>query len=51
MRYQLVKKGKKEITEVKSELDSKTIIRIANMDEVKHKIVRLMGKSFEKYYL
>jgi transposase len=39
------------ITEVKIEEDSKTIIKIANVDEVKDKIIRLMGKNCEKYYL
>ena len=38
------------ITEVKVEVDSKVITKIANMDEVKSKIIRLMGKSCEKYY-
>jgi transposase len=41
----------REITEVKIEVDSKVIIEIANMSEVKHKIIRLMGKNCEKYYL
>jgi len=41
----------REITEVKIEVDSKVIIEIANMNEVKHKIIRLMGKNCEKYYL
>jgi hypothetical protein len=30
---------------------SKVIIEIANMNEVKHKIIRLMGKNCEKYYI
>ena len=41
----------REITEVKIEVDSKVITKIANLDEVKDKIIRLMGKSCEKYYL
>jgi len=41
----------REITEVKIEVNSKVIIEIANMNEVKHKIIRLMGKNCEKYYL
>jgi transposase len=41
----------REITEVKIEVDSKVIIEIANMNEVKYKIIRLMGKNCEKYYL
>lgn len=40
----------REITEVKVEVDSKVITQIANMDEVKGKIIRLMGKNCEKYY-
>jgi transposase len=39
------------ITEVKIEMDSQVIINIANLDEVKDKIIRLMGKNCEKYYL
>ena len=27
---------------------SKAVVKIANMDEVKHKIIRLMEKNFEK---
>jgi transposase len=38
------------ITEVKIEIDSKVVTQIANMDEVKDKIIRLMGKNCEKYY-
>jgi len=38
------------ITEVKVEVDSKVITKIANMDEVKSKIIRLMGENCEKYY-
>jgi hypothetical protein len=34
----------REITEVKIEVDSKVITKIANLDEVKDKIIRLMGK-------
>jgi transposase len=41
----------REITEVKIEVDSKVIVKIANMDGVKDKIIRLMGKNCEKYYL
>ena len=41
----------REITEVKIEVDSKVIIEIANMNEIKYKIIRLMGKNCEKYYL
>jgi hypothetical protein len=37
-------------TEVKIEVDSKAIIKIANINEVKDKIIRLMGKNCEKYY-
>jgi transposase len=39
------------ITEVKIEVDSQVIIKIANLSEVKEKIIRLMGKNCEKYYL
>lgn len=39
------------ITEVKIEVDSQVIIKIANLDEVKDKIIGLMGKNCEKYYL
>jgi transposase len=39
------------ITEVKIEVESQVIIKIANLDEVKDKIIRLMGKNCEKYYL
>jgi transposase len=39
------------ITEVKIEVDSHVIIKIANLNEVKEKIIRLMGKNCEKYYL
>lgn len=38
------------ITEVKVEIDSKVVTQIANMNEVKAKIIRLMGKNCEKYY-
>ena len=38
-------------TEVKIKVDSNVIITIANMNEVKDKIIRLMGKNCEKYYL
>ena len=38
------------ITEVKIETDSKAVTQIANMDEIKEKIIRLMGKNCEKYY-
>jgi transposase len=38
------------ITEVKIEIDSKVVTQIANMDEIKDKIIRLMGKNCEKYY-
>lgn len=41
----------REITEVKIEVDSKVIIKISNLDEVKDKIIRLMGNNCEKYYL
>ena len=41
----------REITEVKIEVDSKVIVKIVNIDEVKDKIIRLMGKNCEKYYL
>ena len=33
------------ITEVKLEIDSKVVTQIANMNEVKAKIIRLMGKN------
>jgi hypothetical protein len=36
--------------EIKVEVDSKVITEIANMDEVKDKIIGLMGKNCEKYY-
>ena len=29
---------------------SKTKIQITNLDEIKEKLIRLMGKSCEKYY-
>jgi transposase len=38
------------ITEVKMEIESKVVTQIVNMDEVKSKIIRLMGKNCEKYY-
>lgn len=34
----------REITEVKMEMKSKVVTQIANMNEVKSKIIRLMGK-------
>jgi hypothetical protein len=37
-------------TEVKIKVDSNVTIKIANMNEVKDKIIRLMGKNCEKYY-
>jgi len=40
----------RKITEVKVEVDSRVITKIVNMDEVKGKIIRLMGKYCEKYY-
>ena len=40
----------REITEVKIEVDSKIVTKIANMNEVKDKIIKLMGKNCEKYY-
>jgi transposase len=40
----------REITEVKIEVDSKVVTKIANLDEVKDRIIRLMGKNCEKYY-
>jgi|SRR5665811_1613471 len=40
----------KGITEVKIEMGSKVVTQIANMDEVKDKIIRLIGKNCEKYY-
>ena len=40
----------KGITEVKIGMGSKVVTQIANMDEVKDKIIRLMGKNCEKYY-
>ena len=40
----------REITEVKVEMESKVETQIANLDEVKSKIIRLMGKNCEKYY-
>ena len=41
----------REITEVKIKVDSKVIVKIVNIDEVKDKIISLMGKNCEKYYL
>ena len=38
------------ITEVKVKTKSKTKIQVANLDEIKEKLIRLMGKSCEKYY-
>ena len=32
------------------EVESKVVTQIANMDEVKDKIIRSMGKNCEKYY-
>lgn len=40
----------REITEVKIEEDSKVVTQIANINETKEKIIRLMGKNCEKYY-
>ena len=40
----------REITEVKIEVDSKIVTKIANINEVKDKIIKLMGKNCEKYY-
>jgi hypothetical protein len=40
----------REITEVKIEMESKVVTQIANMDEVKGKIIRLIEKYCEKYY-
>ena len=40
----------REITEVKIEVDSKIVTKIANMNEVKDKIIKLMGENCEKYY-
>jgi len=40
----------REITEVKIEVDSKIVTKIANMNEVKDKIIKLMGGNCEKYY-
>ena len=40
----------REITEVKIEADSKVVTQIANINETKEKIIRLMGKNCEKYY-
>ena len=38
------------ITEVEVKTKSKTKIQVANLDEIKGKLIRLMGKSCEKYY-
>ena len=38
------------ITEVEVKTKSKAKIQIANLDEIKEKLIRLMGKSCEKYY-
>jgi transposase len=38
------------ITEVVVKTKSKTKIQISNLDEIKEKLIRLMGKSCEKYY-
>ena len=40
----------REITEVKIEVDSKIVTKIANMNEIKDKIIKLMGENCEKYY-
>ena len=40
----------REITEVKIEADSKVVTQIANINETKEKIIRLMGKNCEKYH-
>ena len=40
----------REITEVKIEVDSKIVTKIANINEVKDKIIKLMGINCEKYY-
>jgi len=40
----------KGITEVKVRMDSNVQMQIANMDMVKEKIIRVTGKSCEKYY-
>ena len=40
----------REITEVKIEVDSKIVTKIANINEVKDKIIKLVGKNCEKYY-
>jgi len=40
----------KGITEVKVRMDSNVQMQIANMDMIKEKIIRVMGKSCEKYY-
>lgn len=38
------------ITEVEVKTKSKTKIQVANLDEIKEKLIRLMGKSCKKYY-
>jgi transposase len=40
----------REITEVKMDVDSKVVTQVANLNETKEKIIRLMGKNCEKYY-
>lgn len=40
----------KGIAEVHINTKSKTKVQIINLDEIKEKIIRLMGKSCEKYY-
>jgi transposase len=40
----------REITEVKIEAESKVVTQIANINETKEKLIRLMGKNCEKYY-
>jgi len=41
----------KGITEVKVTMESNVQMQIANMDMIKEKIIKAMGKSCEKYYL
>lgn len=40
----------RETTEIKIEVDSKVVTKIANLDEFKDQIIRLMRKNCEKYY-
>ena len=39
----------REITEVKIEVDSQVVIQITSLNGIK-KILKLIGKNYEKYY-